>query len=345
MPSWASEIDQLDAAQAAPGELAQEGRPEGLGLGRPDVHAEHLAPAVAVDADGDDHRDGDDAAGLADLHVGRVDPEIGPVALDRPVEEGLHPLVDLLAQPADLALGDAAHAHGLDQIVDRAGRDALDVGLLDHRGERLLGHAGAARGSPGSRSPCAAWGCAARPCRPGSPSPGRDSRCAAPAARRSSRHRRRRSARRPPAPSGAGRQSRSSRAAGRRPGPSRSAPAGSSSRRSSVVSRSGWRRNPTLPASSMTAAKPPARQRAVRRARERLRYRRADHGLPLAALAEGGQPVRGRDRQPAGPDHRGRRAARLRRGQEGQGQKAPSPDRYPWLAGRRHRPRGGCPGP
>ena len=49
-------------------------------------------------------------------------------------------LVDLLAQPRHLALGDAGHAHRLDQIVDRAGRDALDVGLLDHRGQRLLGH-------------------------------------------------------------------------------------------------------------------------------------------------------------------------------------------------------------
>ena len=29
----------------------------------------------------------------------------------------------------------------LDQVVDRAGRDALDVGLLDHRRQRLLGHA------------------------------------------------------------------------------------------------------------------------------------------------------------------------------------------------------------
>ena len=27
-----------------------------------------------------------------------------------------------------------------DQVVDRAGRDALDVGLLDHRRQRLLGH-------------------------------------------------------------------------------------------------------------------------------------------------------------------------------------------------------------
>ena len=92
--------DQLDAAQAAPGELAQEVGPEGLGLGGADLHAEHLAPAVGVDADGDDDGDRDDAAGLADLHVGGVDPQIRPVALDRPVEEGLHPLVDLLAQPA-----------------------------------------------------------------------------------------------------------------------------------------------------------------------------------------------------------------------------------------------------
>ena len=49
-------------------------------------------------------------------------------------------VVDLLAQPRDLALGDAGPAHRLDQIVDRAGRDALDIGLLDHRRQRLLGH-------------------------------------------------------------------------------------------------------------------------------------------------------------------------------------------------------------
>ena len=47
---------QLDAAQAAPRELAQELGPEGLGLRRADIHAEHFAPPVAVDADGDDHR-------------------------------------------------------------------------------------------------------------------------------------------------------------------------------------------------------------------------------------------------------------------------------------------------
>ena len=97
-------------------------------------------PAISIDPDGDDNGDRDDASGLAHLHVGCVDPQIRPVALDWPIEEGLYANIDLLAQAAHLALRDAAHAHGLDQIVDRAGRDALDVGLLDHRGQGLLGH-------------------------------------------------------------------------------------------------------------------------------------------------------------------------------------------------------------
>jgi hypothetical protein len=43
-----------------------------LGFRRADVHPEHLAPAVAVDADRDDHRHRHDAAVLAHLHVGGV---------------------------------------------------------------------------------------------------------------------------------------------------------------------------------------------------------------------------------------------------------------------------------
>ena len=131
---------QLHAAQATASELAQELGPEGLGLRGTDVHAEDLAPAVAVDADRDDDGDRDDAAGLAHLYIGGVEPEIRPVAFQRPVQEGLHLVVDLAAQPRYLALGDAGHSHGLHQVIDRAGGDALDVGFLDHRGERLLGH-------------------------------------------------------------------------------------------------------------------------------------------------------------------------------------------------------------
>jgi len=94
---------QLDAAQTASGELAQKLGPEGLGLRRSDIHAEHLAAAVAVDADRDDYRRRDDAPTLTRLHVSRIDPQIGPVALDRAAQEGFHLLVNLFAQPAGLA--------------------------------------------------------------------------------------------------------------------------------------------------------------------------------------------------------------------------------------------------
>jgi hypothetical protein len=104
-----------------------------------DAH-EGIKAAVRVDADGDDHRDRDDAMVAAHLHVGRVEPDVGPVAFERPVEESLDLVVDLRAEPADLALRDAGPAHGLDEVVDRTGRDAVDVGFLDHRRQRLLGH-------------------------------------------------------------------------------------------------------------------------------------------------------------------------------------------------------------
>lgn len=67
-------------------------------------HAEHLAPAVSVDADGDDHRDRDDLMIPATFHLGGVQPYIRPVALDRAVEEGVYTLIDLGTQAGDLAL-------------------------------------------------------------------------------------------------------------------------------------------------------------------------------------------------------------------------------------------------
>jgi len=187
MPSCVGD-DQLHSGEAAALEPAQEVNPEGLGLRGADGHAQHLTPTVGVDRDGEGHRDRDDAPGLAHLHVGGVDPEIGPVALDRALEEGADALVDLLAQAADLALGDAGHAQRLDQLVDRAGRDALHVGPPGSPPRAPSPRPGAAPGSPGSSCLFSAWGCAAPPCRHGSPSPGRGSRCAAPAGSASARH-------------------------------------------------------------------------------------------------------------------------------------------------------------
>lgn len=112
--------DEFYAAQRSATELAQKLGPERLGFRRADVHAQHLPAAVGVDFHGDDRRQRDDAVISPRFHIGRVDLEVRPVAFDRPLEEGLHRLVDLFAQAADLALRDAAHAHSLDEIVHRA---------------------------------------------------------------------------------------------------------------------------------------------------------------------------------------------------------------------------------
>ena len=109
--------DQLDAAQAAAGQAAQELDPERLGLAMADGHAEHLASAIGVDADGDDDGDRDDVMVSSDFDVGGVKPDVGPIAFDGAAQEGLHAFVDLAAQARDLALADTLHAEGFHQII------------------------------------------------------------------------------------------------------------------------------------------------------------------------------------------------------------------------------------
>src|SRR4051794_38630278 len=89
--------DELDAAQAAIGQRAEEPGPEHLGFRGASRDAQNLAAAVGVDADSDYGGDTDDPAALSRFQVGGVDPEVGPTALDRPAEEGLHALVDVFA--------------------------------------------------------------------------------------------------------------------------------------------------------------------------------------------------------------------------------------------------------
>ena len=132
--------DQLHAPKPSPCQLSQEVGPERLGLGGADVDPQHLPSAVRVDGDCHDHGDGDDPPVLPDLHVGRIHPEVRPVAFDGAAEKGMDPLVDLFAQTGYLALGDARHAESLREIVHRARGDALDVGFLYHCCQSLLGH-------------------------------------------------------------------------------------------------------------------------------------------------------------------------------------------------------------
>ena len=65
---------QSDAAKPTAGQPAQEARPEHLGFGGANVHAQHLTLAIGVDADGNDRRHTDDAPSLMVLHIRRIDP-------------------------------------------------------------------------------------------------------------------------------------------------------------------------------------------------------------------------------------------------------------------------------
>ena len=102
------------------------------------MQADDLAPAVAVRRHGDYRRDRDDAAALALLQVSGVEPQIRPLAGERPIGEGMDALVDLLTELGNLRLADPRQPHRLHQIVDPPGRDAADPGLLDDRDQRLL---------------------------------------------------------------------------------------------------------------------------------------------------------------------------------------------------------------
>ena len=85
----------------------------------------------------------------ADLNVGGVEPDIRPVTLDWPREEGIDAFVDVTAQAQNLAFADAVHTEGFDQSINGAGGDALDIGLLSDSEccaemtavKHLLGHA------------------------------------------------------------------------------------------------------------------------------------------------------------------------------------------------------------
>ena len=130
--------DQLDTVQAAPRQAFEKAQPKGFGLRRADVQANNLAPTVGVGGDSDYCRDRHDAAALALLQVGGVEPEIRPLAGKRSVEQGVHALVDLFAEFGNLRLADPGQPHRLHQIVDAAGRHTADPGLLDDRDQRLL---------------------------------------------------------------------------------------------------------------------------------------------------------------------------------------------------------------
>src|SRR5205823_4743423 len=126
-------------------QATDERQPGGVVLGRDDIKAERLAEALGVDADRVHDADVDGAAALAALHHQRVQGHVSVGgAVERAGAEVLDDLVEALRQPRDLALAHPLDPELLHELLDPAGRDAGEVGVGDHRHERLLRTAAAA---------------------------------------------------------------------------------------------------------------------------------------------------------------------------------------------------------
>ena len=82
------------------GQIPHLRQPEGLGFGGLRLDPKNRpASCFKISSDGDEHRAVHDPPVNARLQVVRVEPKIGPVALQMLREDGGHPLVDLLAEP------------------------------------------------------------------------------------------------------------------------------------------------------------------------------------------------------------------------------------------------------
>jgi hypothetical protein len=125
--------DQLDTFQPASAERSQERPPERFGLGLTDVQTNDLPPSGLVHAVGDHQRLVAHPTGFADPFDLGVQPQIRVGAGQRPLPEHGDLLVQPAAEPADGVLAHLLQAELGDQPFDLAGRDPVDVGLLDDR--------------------------------------------------------------------------------------------------------------------------------------------------------------------------------------------------------------------
>jgi hypothetical protein len=132
--------DQLQAAQSTGLQAPQERRPERAVLTVPDVDAQHLTPSVGGHPDRHDNGLRHDPVVHAGLAVGRVEEHVRVRRLgQRPVAERGDLLVEVLADPAHLGLGDpGVRAQGLDQVVDLARAHAMQIRLHDRREQCLI---------------------------------------------------------------------------------------------------------------------------------------------------------------------------------------------------------------
>jgi hypothetical protein len=132
--------DQPDPVEPPGSQGSQKIRPEGLRLRGTDPEADNFSAAFGIRGDGDYRSDGDDPAALPLPEISGVQPDVGPFAGERAVQEFTDPLVDILAQLGNGAFRDPAQPHGLHQVIDPASGHAADPCFLDHGDQSLLGH-------------------------------------------------------------------------------------------------------------------------------------------------------------------------------------------------------------
>jgi hypothetical protein len=129
---------QLHPGKPAADQAAQDLAPERLGLGRADIDTDNLPLATGVHAVGDHQRAVLDPPAGADLLDLGVQPPIPISTLQGPLPKRGDLLIQATAQPRHLILAHPGQPEGLHQPVHLAGRDPVDIGLLDDRDQRLL---------------------------------------------------------------------------------------------------------------------------------------------------------------------------------------------------------------
>ena len=138
-PSWASEITRRTPVRPRFTRLRRNAVQKARSSDGPTSMPEHLPIALARDADGDDRRLAHHAAIDPHLVVRGIDPQIPVLARERPRAKRRHHGIELAADARHLRLRDAVQAERLHQLVDLPRRDAVHVGFLHDRQQRVLG--------------------------------------------------------------------------------------------------------------------------------------------------------------------------------------------------------------
>jgi hypothetical protein len=130
---------ELHAAQPSRHQPLQERPPQRAILAQPHIDTHHLAHPVRPHGVGDHHGHAVHTPALPHMLVASIEPDVRVDGIQPALAEVAALCVQRLGPAADLALGQAGDAKLLHQGFDFADAHALDIGLGDDTGQRLLG--------------------------------------------------------------------------------------------------------------------------------------------------------------------------------------------------------------